>query len=54
MTPSEALQLINGVTERINGTRADHQMIEEALNTLDKAIKDLEMAEALKPLTDKT
>ena len=34
MTPQEALQLLDNVLAGVNGTRADHAKIQEAVNVL--------------------
>ena len=39
MTPKEALELLDRVLANINGTRADHARIVEALQVISKALE---------------
>jgi hypothetical protein len=41
MTPAEALDLITQATEKYLGTKADHFMLQQALDVMKEAIKPL-------------
>jgi hypothetical protein len=34
MTPQQALELLDRVLQNVNGTRRDHELIQQALNVL--------------------
>jgi hypothetical protein len=38
MTPEQALQILDQVTQNVAGTRKDHETIQQALQTISKAL----------------